>query len=182
MDDFKTVRLKKKTLSRFKSFSRKASGSYSNTLDMVMDFFEWHGFTPSDRFGKSLLQEIIKNRKRTDASIAIIKNIEKDQTRPTNAMLLSLFEENALQEDTETPELIEKKFADTTPVEQTAVETMIPKIRYDRLKSQMDGMKQEFNHVLDNVKIVKSNFGKDYLKLELTEDELIKIKRNLKNS
>lgn len=182
MDKYYTIRFNRSTAKRFKVFSKKVSKSYSETMELIINFFEWHGFTPSDRFGKSLLQEIIKNRKRTDASIAIIKNIEKDQTRPTNAMLLSLFEENALQEETETPELIEKKFADTTPPEQTVVETVVPKIRYDRLKSQLDGMKQEFNHVLDKVKVVRSNFGKDYLKLELTEEELIKIKRNLKNT
>ncbi|WP_177190101.1 hypothetical protein [Flagellimonas taeanensis] len=33
--------------------SRKVGKSYSHTLDMVIDFFEWHWFLPSERFEKS---------------------------------------------------------------------------------------------------------------------------------
>lgn len=179
---YSNVNLKLPIAKRFRKFSKKIAKTHSETLRIIMDFFEWHGFMPSDRFGKSLLQEIIKNRKRTDASIAIIKNIEKDQTKPTNAMLLSLFEENALQDETEGPELVEKKFAEKKPEELIAVETTVPKIRFDRLHEKMNLVKQDFNYVLDKVKVVKSSFGKDYLKLELTEEELIKIKRTLKNS
>ena len=101
MHDFKTVRIKKKTLIRFKSFSKKVSNCYSKTLDMVMNFFEWHGFLPSDRLVKSMVEEILKNRKRTEAIIAIIKDIEKNQTKPTNAMLQSLFEQNTGEGDTD---------------------------------------------------------------------------------
>ncbi len=99
MDDFKTVWIKKKILIRYKSFSRKISNSYSKTLDMIMNFFEWHGFLPSDRFGKSMVEKIIKNRKRTNASIATIKDIEKSRTLLTIAMSQSLFEQNSMITD-----------------------------------------------------------------------------------
>jgi hypothetical protein len=99
MDNFYTIRFKRNTAKRFKRFSRKVSKSYSETMELIINFFEWHGFLPSDRFGKSIVQEIIKNRKRTEASIAIIKSIEKDQTKPTNAMLLSLFGEHTVQDE-----------------------------------------------------------------------------------
>ena len=133
---------------------------------------------PSDRFGKSLLQEIIKNRKRTDANIAILKDIEKSQTGPTNAMLLSLFEENVTEEASE---LVERKYDKKQLKESIEIETTIPKIRYDRLQDKMTAIQEDFSYVLENVKIVKSNFGKNYLKLELTEEELVKFKRTLKN-
>ena len=57
----------------------------------MIDFFEWHGFRPNDRFVDSILEEIRKNRKRTEANIAILRDIEVTQTKPNNAMLLSLF-------------------------------------------------------------------------------------------
>ncbi|WP_396590207.1 BfmA/BtgA family mobilization protein [Allomuricauda sp. R78024] len=181
MDDFKTVRIKKKTLLRFKKFSRKVSGNYSKTLDMVMDFFEWHGFLPSDRFGKSMVEEIIKNRKRTNASIAIIKDIEKSQTLPTMAMLQSLFEHQENDSDFEDDfDFIEKKFPNGKPEEEWIEETTVPRISYDRLEDKMDFLKKDFSYVLDNVKLVKSSFGKPYFKLGLTEGELDKFKRNLK--
>ncbi|MET2985622.1 BfmA/BtgA family mobilization protein [Aureibaculum conchae] len=184
MDDFKAVRLKRKTLSRFKRFSKKVSKSYSETLETVINFFEWHGFMPADRFERSMVEEIVKNRKRTDAIIAIIKSIEKEQTKPTTAMLMSLFEEN-LSQTKEEPILIEKKFADNPmdkQLQNTRIEeATVPKIRYERLTEKMNLVKQDFSNVLDKVKIVKSNFGKNYLKLEVTEAELIKLKRTLKN-
>ncbi|GAA3615440.1 BfmA/BtgA family mobilization protein [Flavivirga amylovorans] len=176
MDDFKTVRLKKKTLIRFKRFSKKVSKSYSETMELVIDFFEWHGFLPSDRFEKSIIQEIAKNRKRTEASIAIIKDIEKSQTKPTNAMLSALFGESLVQEE---PLLVERKFKDT-PREKKQVETTVPKIRYENLEWKMDSVKNDFSYVLDNVKVVKSSFGKNYLRLELNEEELVKFRRILR--
>ncbi len=52
-----------------------------------MDFFEWHGISPFRRFAKQISGEEEKTRKRIDVVIAIIKNIEKHQTKPTTAML-----------------------------------------------------------------------------------------------
>lgn len=185
MDDFKTVRIKKKTLLRFKSFSKKVSNSYSKTLDMVMHFFEWHGFLPSDRFGKSMVEEIIKNRKRTNATIAIIKDIEKSQTLPIMAMLHSLFEQHSKEQEGSDFEdyfgIIEKKSENGKKEEQWMEETTIPKIRYERLEYKMDSVKKDFSYVLDNVKLVKRSFGRDYLKLELSMEALEKYKRVIKN-
>lgn len=183
MDGFKTVRIKNKTLSRFKSFSKKVSKSYSKTLDMVMDFFEWHGFLPDDRFGKSLVQEILKNRKRTEATIAIIKDIEKNQTKPTNAMLLSLFEEK--MEDEDEIEIWTERFKSQSMSQRLEqeenIDTTVPKIRYERLEGKMGSLKKDFGYVLDNVKLVKSSFGKNYLRLELTEGEVERFKREIRN-
>ena len=186
MDDFKTVRIKKRTLLRFKKFSRKVSNSYSKTLNMVMDFFEWHGFLPDDRLGKSMVEEIIKNRKRTNAIVAIIKDIEKSQTLPTVAMLQSLFEQHADAQENDSDfedgfDFIEKKFENGHEEEEWLEETTVPRIRYDRLEDKMDSLKKDFSYVLDNVKLVKNSFGKDYLKLELPMEAMEKYRRTIKN-
>jgi hypothetical protein len=60
-------------------------------------------------------------------------------------------------------------------------ETTIPKIRYERLEYKMDSVKKDFSYVLDNVKLVKRSFGRDYLKLELSMEALEKYKRVIKN-
>ncbi len=84
---------------RFRTFSKKTARSHTDTLVTIMDFFEWHGFLPSDRIGQSIVEELLKNRKRTEvsiartnATIAIIKDIEKKHDKPTTAMLQSLFQ------------------------------------------------------------------------------------------
>ncbi|MCF6348641.1 MAG: hypothetical protein L3J20_10140 [Flavobacteriaceae bacterium] len=177
MERFYTIRFKRSTAKRFKQFSKKISKTYSESLDTIMNFFEWHGFVPSERFTKSVIQEILKNRQRTEANIAIMRNIEKNQTEPTTIMLQSLFEEKILEEE---PEMIEKKFSDTIE-EEKEIEITVPKIRYEKLHSKLVSVKNDFEYVLENVKEVKNNFGKPYFKLELTEGELEKFKRTIKN-
>ena len=176
MEKYYTIRFKRRTAKRFKQFSKKVSTTYSETLDTIMNFFEWHGFLPSERFTKSIIEEILKNRKRTEANIAIMRNIEKSQTEPTTIMLQSLFEEKILEEE---PEMIEKKFSDTVQKE-NEIEITVPKIRYERLQAKLILIKDDLGYVLKNVKEVKNNFGKPYFKLELTEAELMKFKRTLK--
>ncbi len=74
------------------------------------------------------------------------------------------------------PELIEKKFADTVLEEKLIKDTTVPKIQYEHLEENMNLVKEDFTYVLDKVKIINNSFGKNYLKLELTEQELIKFK------
>ena len=169
---------------RFRGFSKKVSKSHTDTLIVIMDFFEWHGFNPSSRFTQSLIQELLKNRartetsiKRTEASIAIIRDIEVNQTKPNNAMLLSLFGEKIKEEN---PIRVEKKFADKSAEEKNVVDIAVPKIQYEQLADKMDNVTTDFKYVLKNVKTIKNNFGKDYLKLEITQGELEKFIQTLK--
>ena len=95
------LNLRASVVKRFRSFAKKITGSQSEALEKMIDFFEWHGFTPNDRFVDSILEEIRKNRKRTEANIAILRDIEVTQTKPSNIMLLSLFGENLKQQEVE---------------------------------------------------------------------------------
>ncbi|NAY93347.1 hypothetical protein GTQ34_15660 [Muricauda sp. JGD-17] len=174
MERFYTIRFKRRTAQRFKQFSKKVGRTYSLTLDTVMDFFEWHGFNPGDRFEKSIYREILKNRKRTEASIAIIRDIEVTQTRPTNAILHALLEQKVKHE--RPMRVMKKKIK-----EQPEIEITVPKIRYERLTDKMERLKRESQYVVENVTLKKPSFGKPYLKLEITEGELENYKRTLRN-
>ena len=103
---FSAISIKVNVANRFRRFSKRIAKSHTETLTCIMDFFKWHGFTPNDRFAKSILQEILKNRKRTEASIAIIRDIEITQTRPTNAILGALLEQKVKHEK---PMKVERK-------------------------------------------------------------------------
>ncbi|MDO7173180.1 BfmA/BtgA family mobilization protein [Mariniflexile sp. AS56] len=91
--DYMAINLKSQVVKRFRRLSRKFAKPQSETLDAMIDFFEWHGFSPFDKREPSILIELLKNRKRTEAVIAIIKDIEKNHDKPTTAMLQSLFME-----------------------------------------------------------------------------------------
>jgi len=178
---YSTINLKSHVAKRFRHFSKKIPPSHSETLQKIMDFFEWHGLTSFDEFTQNLLEEILNNRqrteksiKRTEAAIAIIRDIEITQTRPNNAMLLSLFGESIRQEK---PIKREKKLIKKDREKNKEIEITVPKIRYERLQDEMKGLSQDFQFVLGKVRLVKSSFGKPYLKLEISRSELARHKR-----
>ena len=91
MDDFTTIRLKKKVIEKFKGYSKKTSPSYSETLDFMIAFFEGTGLSPYDTMNNPILSCTISLNKRTDAVAAILRSIEKTQLIPTRELLESLF-------------------------------------------------------------------------------------------
>jgi len=181
---FSAISIKDVVASRFRKFSKRIAKTHTETLTLIMDFFEWHGFLPSDRFGQSIIKELLKNRKRTEASIArtnasiaIIKDIEKNHDKPTTAMLQMLFEGVAEKEE---PVRKEKMFKKKTKEEKQIEETTVPKVVHERTQLNLDETKKRFRYVLDKVSLVNNRFGKDYLKLELSQQEFTRIKRELK--
>ena len=91
MDDFNTIRLKKKAIEEFKEYSLKTSPNYSETLSFMIAFFKDTGLSPYDTMNHSILSFTSSLNKRTDAVMAILRNIEKTQLIPTRKMLESLF-------------------------------------------------------------------------------------------
>ncbi|UII80133.1 BfmA/BtgA family mobilization protein [Flagellimonas sp. CMM7] len=183
---YSAISIKHAIAVRFRSFSKKMAQSHSECLESIMDFFEWHGLDPNKKFGKSIIQEILKNRQRTEtsikrneATIAIIRDIEINQTKPNNAMLLALFGEDA---KTKKPIRKEKKQLDKKIDAAAEIELTVPKIRYERLTEKLEKVKQDYSHVLDRVELVKGSFGKAFFKLDLSPSELEKFKRTLKNN
>tara|TARA_R110002073_G_scaffold186828_2_gene345431 strand:- start:21 stop:575 length:555 start_codon:yes stop_codon:yes gene_type:complete len=172
---FVTVKIKAATAHKFRIFCKNNAASQSMSLHQMIQFFEFNGIAPTDNLGDSIAKLEGKINKRTNAIIAIIKDIEKNQTKPTTAMLLSLFEEKAKQEK---PKLVERKFV-KVQTDKEFIEVTVPKVRYERLENNMKSVKKDFIYVLDKVKVVNRSFGKGYLKLELTEGELVKFRRSI---
>ncbi|MBJ6367710.1 BfmA/BtgA family mobilization protein [Snuella sedimenti] len=181
------INFKKETAVRFRVFSKEISLSNTETMDAMLDFFEIHQLSPMDSIDGSLSAVEIRIKRRINNAIAIIKSIEQSQTLPTVAMLQSLFEQQLEHENDndcfdDDVEFVEKKFEDIQAGEEKLIEeTTVPKIRYECLEDKMSSLRKDFSYVLDKVKLVKSSFGKKRLRLELTEEELEKFKRILKN-
>ena len=83
----------------FRKFSKNLSKSQSMTLRVMLDFFEVNEISPMERLGPSNRTLESELKKRMNAIIAIIKSIEKSQTRPTAAMLESLFSQADYKEE-----------------------------------------------------------------------------------
>lgn len=90
---FESISIKTSVAQKFKKFCKGMSRSKSMTLLLMIDFFEDNGISPHESIGPKMqtLESLIK--KRINGVIAIMKDIEKNQTKPTVAMMQSLFEQ-----------------------------------------------------------------------------------------
>ena len=109
---FESVSLKTSVVKKFNNYCRKMSMSKSMTLLLMLEFFDENGISPAEPMGPKMqtLETLIK--KRINGVIAILKDIEKSQTKPTVAMMQSLFEESLSKQ----PLILEKKKMDKNQV------------------------------------------------------------------
>jgi len=180
MDDFNTIRLKKKTIEKFKKYSKKVSPNYSETLDYMIAFFEDNYLSPYDTLNSPMwsFNKIIN--KRMDAVVAIIRNMEKTQLIPSREMLESLFDE-AEKEDEQ--ELLEEVLSDTTSEAEFTENMELEYYRngYFTGKSSLREVKDEFKNVLNQMTYIKNNFGNNYYRLNISQQEFDEILLKINN-
>lgn len=106
---FESLSIKRSVAKKFREYSRSISRSQSMALFAMLEFFEANGISPDESIRPQVttLENLIK--KRINAVIAILKDIEKTQTRPTVAMMQSLFE---AAEPKKKPLMLERKPGD----------------------------------------------------------------------
>jgi hypothetical protein len=97
-EQFETLKIKASVALKFRRFCRTMSRSQSMTLLLMLEFFQVNGISPMDSLGPNLMASEVRILKRINAVIAIMRDMEKTQTKPTAAMILSLFEETAPKE------------------------------------------------------------------------------------
>lgn len=88
---FESLSIKSSVVKKFRNYSKSISKSNSMTLLLMVEFFERNELSPEDDLKSGLVETENRIKKRINALIAIIKDIEKNQTKPTLAMLQSLF-------------------------------------------------------------------------------------------
>lgn len=180
--DYLAICLQSVVVKRFRIYAKKIARSQSDALSAMLDFFEWHNYSPHQRFAKDLSAGQELNRKRIEAHIAISKSIEKAHNIPlTNieTMLKSLFEEENKKIDLKAIEAeISKEKASKTKQKNTSVS----KIKYDRTNRKLLEIKERLQYVLDKIEPVSNRFGKDFLKIQITREELARFKQMAKDS
>jgi len=103
---FESLSIKQSVAIKFRNYCRSISKSQSMTLLLMLEFFRDHGISPLESLGPNLMASEVRIMKRINAVIAIMRDVEKTQTKPTAAMILSLFEESITNEK---PLILEKK-------------------------------------------------------------------------
>lgn len=172
---FESLSIKASIAKKFRRFCKKCSKSQSMTLLQMIDFFEINEVSPNDRLGETISSLRSQMKRRFNAVIAIIRDIEKSQTKPTTAMLYKLFEEAAHQEEEEvydfgTPSLITEN-----------EELVYYRMANSKMKEKFQSMVSAFEQLLDKTNFVKNSFGSSYYKLEITKEEFDTLKQKLED-
>ena len=160
---------------RFRKFSKRIARSHTDTLEIMMNFFDLNELSPNESLGANMRTLENSLKKRINALVAIIRDIEKNQTKPTNAMLELLFQEN--------PEVNEPQ-EELFEFEQQELISENEELdhyrnRYEEVQQQFHSVKYDLDKIIDKTTYIKGNFGGGYLKLDLTKEELENIKQKL---
>ena len=107
MDSFITIRFKRATAKRFQEFSKTHFKSHTEAMTTMLDFFFYNEISPKEKLGPTGRTIEASIKKRINALIAIVRDMEKTQTKPTVAMIESLFQTEV---PVKKPLILEKKF------------------------------------------------------------------------
>ena len=173
---FSAISIKPKVAIRFRKFSKKITRSHTDTLEAMMNFFDLNELSPNESLGTNMKTLENSLKKRINALIAIVRDIEKSQTKPTNAMLELLFQENP---DVKEPQEEIFEFEQQELITENEELNHYRK-RYEEVQQQFHSVKYDLEKIINKTTYVKSSFGKGYLKLDLSKDEFENIKQKLK--
>ena len=180
MSDFSTIRLKEIAANRFRKYSVEMAKTHSEAMESMLDYFEKNKVSPYESLGPNIitLEHLIK--KRFDGLIAIIKNIEKHQSKPLLAIMQSLLQETPENEsnliDNKLWERLEVKSKNQTLDDPSAPEDIYHKNEKLKIEKELQNVRQDLQFMLKKVVVVSTNFGRSYYKLNLTDEELENLK------
>lgn len=171
---YSTLKIKPKTAKEFREISRHLGRQQTETLQLMLDFFHKHSLSPMDELGPNFTTLEKRIQKRINAVIAIVRDIEKNQTKPTLAMLQLLFQEMPAKPEV----LVEKNSMSKT--HDTVQELELQK-KNQLLQTRLGQSRNVILTILDRVVISRSSFGKIHLRLMMTQQELEDIRQQLKS-
>ncbi len=177
MDDFNTIRLKKKTIDKFKKYSKKISPSYSETLDFMIAFFEDNNLSPYDILRMSNTSLLNVFNKRMDAVVSIFRNVEETQLKPTKKMLESLFQEVEEKQ----PKYVEKIKPNEPVITTENAKLTYYREAYFKQQSEFNELKYKLQGTLKSFKLVKNDFNSKHYILKVSEEDYQELKNNINN-
>ena len=156
-------------------------------LDGMLDFFKYNELSPHDRLGRrmGLVLDYLGElktffNKRNNATIAIIRDMEKHGVLPTKVMMELLFDGGPKRtDDDDDEELI------IPEVEQTDFDAEFRLIDERKLRRdaelELARAKERFGElVLKKIKVIRPSLGKPRLQLEMGLEEYEQLKEHYK--
>lgn len=173
---FARIQFRVETINRFRKFSKELDHTHTETLEAMMDFFVQYKINPFGDLGKDLQGLEVNLKKRINALIAIVKDIEKHQTGPTTAMMQLLFEQ-APRPTPNHPAHRESQSRRNDNFFATAQRGIELERENTQLQQELERIKNDMELLLSNAKISTRGLGKPKIILELSKEELERLQK-----
>ena len=175
---FSAISINRITAERFRKYSKTVAKSHSDTIDMMIDFFEKANITPKSQVIISFIKYKVYLDSRFDYIEQLLRDQERKYLKPTHDMLKRLFDGVApkVKEKQQTL-LLDRNTIRMTKAEWRMEGEVVPIAKYNEAIRGRDEDRKKFREVLRKIAIVEPTFGKPYFRVELEADELERLKR-----
>ena len=174
---FSAVSINRIVASRFREYSKRVSPSHTDTLELMMDFFEGAKISPYD---KHLMEYIGYNNvitKRLDYLLEVLRTWEKNSpVHRIHDHVKKLFDYAELEEKLKKEkEEIERM----RNVQYVKPVNTVSKYEFDLSIEKFETERRQRLKLLERFKLIKPSFGKQYYRIDMDVDEFELLKINL---
>lgn len=177
MDTFSTIRFKIKVANRFRKFSIKIARTHTEAIEAMLDFFEDNSISPFESLGVNMSTLESNIKRRINGLIAIVKNIEKHQTKPTNEMMQLLFQENPEEKEQENESF---EFKPQELISENE-ELNYYRTTYYKTQEKYHVLIYDVEDLIKKINYIKSNFGTGHFRLDITKEEFGNFSKKIQN-
>jgi len=174
---FSAISINRITAERFRAYSKMVSRSHSETIDIMIDFFEKTKITPRNDVIISFIRFQNYVIGRFDYLEELLRTMERN-TKATHDMLKSLLYGTTVKKKQQ-PLLMEKDCIRMTREEWDMEEGKVSFEKYHDVIKARGKDRRTFSKVLDSIIKVEPTFGKPYLKLDIDAAELDNLRLEL---
>lgn len=171
-NDFSAISINRIVAERFRFYSKNVARSHTETLELMMDFFEGARISPKNKYLMNYMGYNHRLNKRFDYIEELLRQWERNSTFPKlHKTLKRVFEEADRLEQEKIDDL---EFQLKLLKDEKA--NSIPRYQYEESKRSQREDRQQILDILEKLQWVKPAFGKSYFKLELEPGELDRLK------
>ena len=167
-DNYTSIRLDKITVERIKPFFKKIGRTYSDSLDIILDFFERTGYDPRDtEIGKKGFNNLAQTEKKItnkqERIIKILNKFEQQYFASSNAQLNLLLQEKVTGKPEPTSTQSVQKITQKPPQETTGKSVSLA--RYKSLENDLRLQKEALENAKKKQVEELRYYGKNLLEL-----------------
>lgn len=175
---FSAISINRIVAERFRQYSKKVSSSHTETLELMMDFFEGAKISPKNKYLMDYMRYNNVINKRLDYLMEVLRAWEKNSPiHRIHDQLKKLFDQAEIEEEREKEKLVLEKIRYKQFSKPT---NTVSKYKYDLLADKLEKEQRQRRKLFDKFKLVKPNFGKQHYRVDIDSNEFEIIKRSLK--